>query len=150
MSKKIFFYLLFLLTLFWFVLWVWFIAFNTRPWLNGFGATAFAFTGFLIGVIYFFSFYEWYKRIRNETNNWKRRISYLALVLLIIFVSHWLIWGVLWVGNWMEVGNHWTGNDNDIAEGIGIAFWFFVGFALSGFVLYMNDRLFRWVKQLFI
>jgi hypothetical protein len=137
LNKKIFFNLLFLLSLFWFVLWVWFISFNTRPWLNSFGAAAFTLTGFLLGVIYFFSFYEWYKLIKEETKIWKKRLSTVALVLLIIFVSHWLIRGVLWVGNWM--GNAY-----------GIAFWLFVGFILSGFVLYTNDRLFRRVKELFV
>lgn len=137
MNKKIFFYLLCLLALFWFVLWVWFITFGVRPWLNGFGAAAFALTGLLVGTIYFFTFYEWFKGIRNEMKTWKKRLSTLALILVIVFISHWLIRGVLWVGNWM--GNAY-----------GISFWFLVGFILSGFVLYTNDRLFRWVKALFI
>jgi hypothetical protein len=119
------------------VLWVWSIAFNTRPWLNGFGAVAFVVTGLSLGVIYFFSFYEWYKRIKEIERASKRRLSYVALVLVIAFISHWLIRGVLWVGNWM-------GNTN------GIAFWLFVGFILSGFILYTQDRFFRWVKELFI
>jgi hypothetical protein len=136
MTKKIFFNLLFLLLLFWFVLWVWSIAFGTRPWLNSFGAAAFVVTGLFMGVIYFFSFYQWYKQVQDIYKNSKRRLSYVALVLVLFFVSHWLIRGVLWVGNWM--GNAY-----------GIAFWFFVGFVMSGFVLYSKDRLFRKVKELF-
>ena len=128
---------MFLLSLFWFVLWVWFVAFCTRPWLNDFGAAAFVVTGLLIGVIYFFSFYEWYKRIRDEVKTWKRRLSYFAEALWVIFVSLLLTHCVLWVGDGM-------GNAK------GIAFWFFVGFIISGFVLYTNDRLFRWLKAFFI
>jgi hypothetical protein len=90
-----------------------------------------------LGIIYFFSFFEWFKRIREEVKNWKRRLSYAALVLVIVFVSHWLIRGALWVGKWM--GNAY-----------GIAFWLFVGFVLSGFILYSKDRLFYKVKELFV
>ena len=113
------------------------MAFQSRPWLNDFGAAAFALTGLWIGIMYFFSFYEWYKHIRNESKTWKKRLAAFALILVIIFVSHWLIRGVLWVGTWM--GNAY-----------GISFWFFVGFVLGGFVLNTNDRLFRWLKALFI
>ena len=137
MNKRIFFNLLFLLSLFWFVLWVWSVAFNTRPWLNSFGAIVFVITGLFFGVIYFFSFYEWYKRIKDIERTSKRRLAYVALIMVLAFTSHWLIRGVFWIGNWM-------GNAN------GIAFWFFTGFILSGFVLYTQDRLFRWVKELFV
>ncbi|HTA76156.1 MAG TPA: hypothetical protein VK791_03245 [bacterium] len=136
MTKKIFFNLLFLLLLFWFVLWVWSIAFGTRPWLNSFGAMAFVVTGLFLGMIYFFSFYQCYKQAREVARDSKRLLAYVALVLVLVFVSHWLIRGVLWVGNWM--GNSY-----------GIAFWFFVGFVISGFVLYSKDRLFSKVKELF-
>ncbi|HXL72113.1 MAG TPA: hypothetical protein VN963_00680 [bacterium] len=137
MNKRIFFYLLFLLFLFWFVLWIWSITFNTSPWLNGFGAVAFVVTGLFLGIIYFFSFYEWFKRIRGEVKNWKRRLSYAALALVVVFVSHWLIRGAFWAGKGM--GNAY-----------GIAFWLFVGFVLSGFILYSKDRLFHKVKELFV
>jgi hypothetical protein len=137
MNKRIFFYLLFLLSLFWFVLWVWSITFNTTPWLNGFGSAAFVVTGLFLGIIYFFSFFEWFKRIRAEVKNWKRRLSYTALVLVVVFVSHWLIRGACWIGQWM--GNAY-----------GVPFWLFVGFVLSGFILYSKDRLFHRVKELFV
>jgi hypothetical protein len=119
------------------VLWVWSIAFNNRPWLSSFGAVIFVITGLFLGVIYFFSFYQWYKHIREIERAAKRRLSYVALVLVIAFISHWLIQGVLWVGHWM--GNTY-----------GIAFWLFIGFILSGFVLYTKDRLFHWLQELFI
>ncbi len=137
MNKRIFFYLLFLLFIFWFVLWIWFITFNTSPWLNGFGSAAFVVTGVFLGIIYFFSFFEWFKRIRAEVKNWKRRLSYAAMVLVVVFVTHWLIRGTLWVGQWM-------GNAYDIA------FWLFMGFVLSGFILYGKDRFLHRFKELFI
>jgi hypothetical protein len=137
MNKRIFFYLLFLISLFWFVLWIWSITFNSSPWLNGFGSAAFVVTGLFLGIIYFFSFFEWFKRIREEVKNWKRRLSYVTLVLVVVFVSHWLIRGTLWVGQWM--GNAY-----------GIAFWLFVGFVLSGFILYGKDRFLHRFKELFI
>lgn len=137
MNKRIFFYLLFLLLLFWFVLWIWAITFNTSPWLNGFGSAAFVVTGLFLGIIYFFSFFEWFKRIRAEVKNWKRRLSYAAFVLVAVFVTHWLIRGTLWVGQLM--GNAY-----------GIAFWLFVGFVLSGFILYGKDRFLHKFKELFV
>jgi len=136
-NKRIFFYLLFLLSLFWFVLWIWSITFNNSPWLNGFGSAAFVVTGLFLGIIYFFSFFEWFKRIRAEVKNWKRRLSYAAMVLVVVFVTHWLIRGTLWVGQWM-------GNAYDIA------FWLFMGFVLSGFILYGKDRFLHRFKELFI
>jgi hypothetical protein len=126
-----------LLSLFWFVLWIWSITFNNSLWLNGFGSAAFVVTGLFLGIIYFFSFFEWFKRIRAEVKNWKRRLSYAALVLVVVFVSHWLIRGACWIGRWM--GNVY-----------GIPFWLFVGFVLSGFILYSKDRLFHGVKELFV
>lgn len=137
MNKRIFFYLLFLLSLFWFVLWICSITFNASPWLNGFGSAAFVVTGLFLGIIYFFSFFKWLKRIRGEVKNWKRRLSYTALVLVVVFVTHWLIRGTLWVGQ--SMGNAY-----------GIAFWLFAGFVLSGFILYGKDRFLHRFKELFI
>ena len=137
MTKRIFFNILFLLLLMWFSLCLWYVAFGTRPWLSGFGAASFVITGFLIGIIYFFSFYEWFHRIRAEVRTWKKRMSYLALILTFIFLSHWAIKGVLFVSTWM--GNAY-----------GIAFWFFVGFILSGFVLYTKDSLLSGFNRLFV
>jgi hypothetical protein len=119
------------------VLWVWSIAFNNRPWLSSFGAVIFVITGLFLGIIYFFSFYQWYKYTQEIERAAKRWLSYLTLILVIIFISHWLIRGVMWVGHWM--GNTY-----------GIAFWLFIGFILSGFVLYTKDRLFHWAKDLFV
>jgi hypothetical protein len=136
MNKTIFSYILFLLSLMWFVLWVWCIAFHSRPWLSNFGVAAFVITGLLLGIIYFFSFYQWYVVICDEPKAWKRRLSAAAMTLTVVFVSHWIIKGVLWIAQWM--GNTY-----------GIAFWLFVGFILSGFVLYSKDRLFYKVKELF-
>lgn len=137
MTKRIFFNILFLLALMWFSLWIWYVAFGTRLWLSDFGAAAFVVTGLLVGIIYFFSFFEWFQRARYEAKTWKRRMAFAAILLTLIFVSHWAVKGVLWLATWM--GNTY-----------GISFWFFVGFVLSGFVLYTKDRLLSGFKQLFI
>ncbi len=137
MTKRIFFNILFLLALMWFSLWIWCIAFGSRPWLSNFGVVAFTVTGFLLGIIYFFSFYQWFQNAREITKVWKRRMTYVAILLALAFLSHWAIKGVLWVATWM--GNTY-----------GISFWFFVGFILSGFVLYTKDRLLSGLKNLFV
>lgn len=137
MNKRILFNLLFILSLFWFVLWVWSIAFNNRPWLSGLGLVAFVVTGLFLGIIYFFTFNEWHERIKAETKTWKTILSYVALVLVVVYITHLMLLGVVWVGNWM--GNLY-----------GTAFWLFFGFVLGAFGLYSKDRLFHRVKELFI
>ena len=137
MNKRIFFNLLFILSLFWFVLWVWAVAFNAKPWLHAFGLVAFVVTGLFLGIIYFFTFNEWHERIKVETKTWKKILSYVALVLVVVYITHLMLLGVIRVGNWM--GNLY-----------GTAFWIFFGFVLGAFGFYSKDRLLRRVKELFI
>lgn len=137
MNKRIFFNLLFILFLFWLVLWVWSIAFNTQPWLRAFGLAAYVITGLFLGVIYFFTFNEWHERIKVETKIWKKILSYIALVLVMLYVTHLMIRGVIWAGNGL----------GDLYR---TAFWLFVGFVLSAFGFYSKDRVFHKLKDLFI
>jgi hypothetical protein len=137
LNKRIFFNLLFILFLFWLVLWVWSVAFNTQPWLHVFGLAAYVITGFFLGIIYFFSFNEWHDRIKVETKIWKKILSYIALVLVVLYATHLMILGVIWAGN--GLGNLYR-----------MAFWLFVGFVLGAFGLYSKDRLFHGLKELFI
>jgi len=60
----------------------------------------------------------------------------VALILVVVYVTHLMLLGVIWVGNWM--GNLY-----------GTAFWIFFGFVLGAFGFYSKDRLFRGLKQFF-
>ncbi len=116
-----------MLILLWFVLWVWWLAYNTRLWLSGFGGLILIVTGLFFGLMFFSAFHEWYKWIEVQPNVWKKRLAFVAFGMTLLFFGDLFIQGAMWFSNFL--GNLY-----------GASFWIFIGFIAGAGVIYFNWR----------